>query len=115
MINFAHRAGALIVTSLVLWTVTSVIRRDRGEGWIRRPAMALLMLLAAQIMLGALTVWSGRAVIPTTVHVATGAAVLATSLLLAIRMRALGASTAWRETARLRGLREASLEHQARA
>jgi cytochrome c oxidase assembly protein subunit 15 len=115
MINFAHRAGALAVSILTVWTVMAVMRGDRGDPWIRRPAIAIVVLLAIQITLGALTVWSGRAVIPTTAHVSTGAAVLATSLVLAIRVRALGASTGWHETARLRGLREASIEHQARA
>jgi heme A synthase len=38
-----------------------------------------------QICLGAITIWSGRSVIPTTSHVAVGAAVLATSLALTLR------------------------------
>jgi heme A synthase len=46
--------------------------------------------LMLQVTLGALTIWSGRAVIPTTAHVALGAAVLATSLTLAIRAYASG-------------------------
>lgn len=119
MINFAHRVGALVVTLLVLWSFASAMRIDRHivrtDGWIRRPALALILLLALQISLGALTVWSGRAVIPTTAHVAIGAAVLATSLMLTIRVWALGASTARRETATLHGFRGASVEHQARA
>jgi heme A synthase len=38
-----------------------------------------------QICLGALTIWSGRSVLPTTSHVAIGAAVLASSLALTLR------------------------------
>jgi len=45
----------------------------------------MFLLLIAQVCLGAITIWSGRAVIPTTSHVAVGAAVLATSLTLTLR------------------------------
>lgn len=89
-VNFAHRCGALIVTFFVLWTVARVLRFHRGEAPLRRPAIGLLGLLALQIGLGALTVWSGRAVLPTTAHVAIGAAVLATSFTLAVRAYAMG-------------------------
>ncbi|MGO9264798.1 MAG: COX15/CtaA family protein [Candidatus Binataceae bacterium] len=103
MINFAHRCGALVVTLLVVWTVARVLRSFPGEPRLRRPAGGLLVLLMLQITLGALTIWSGRAVLPTTAHVATGAAVLATSLVLTIRLYALGASNVYAEPARLHG------------
>jgi heme A synthase len=45
----------------------------------------MLILLVIQVTLGALTVWTAKAVIPTTAHVATGALVLGTSLLLTLR------------------------------
>jgi len=48
-----------------------------------------LILLIIQITLGALTIWSGRAVIPTTTHVAVGAALLATCVTLTLRASAL--------------------------
>jgi cytochrome c oxidase assembly protein subunit 15 len=89
-VNFAHRCGALIVTFFVLWTVARVLRLHGGEPLLRRPAIGLLCLLALQITLGALTIWSGRAVIPTTAHVAVGAAVLATSFALTVRAYAMG-------------------------
>jgi heme a synthase len=84
-INFAHRCGAVVVTVFVLWTVARVLGAHRDESWLRRPALGLLGLLAIQIGLGAITIWSERAVIPTTAHVAIGAAVLATSLTLTLR------------------------------
>src|SRR6185437_5374976 len=82
-INFAHRCGALVVVLMVLIIVAKALRSP--SAWFRGPAIGLVALLALQISLGALTIWSHRAIIPTTAHVATGAAVLATSLLLAIR------------------------------
>jgi heme a synthase len=101
-VNFAHRCGALVVTFFVLWTVTRVFRCHRGEPLLLHPALLILLLLATQITLGALTIWSGRAVIPTTAHVAVGAAVLATSLALAIRSHRIGGLASASEAARVR-------------
>src|SRR5579863_1625838 len=84
-INFAHRCGAVIVTAMVLWTAARVLRTHREVAALRRPALGLILLLIVQICLGAITIWSGRSVIPTTSHVAVGAAVLATSLMLTLR------------------------------
>jgi heme a synthase len=84
-VNFAHRCGAVVVTSMVLWTVARALGRYGDEPALRRPALGLLMLLVIQIGLGAATILSRRAVIPTTSHVAVGAAVLATCLALTLR------------------------------
>jgi cytochrome c oxidase assembly protein subunit 15 len=84
-INFAHRCGAVIVTCLVVWTVARVLTSHRDQPDLRRPALGLIVLLTAQICLGAITIWSSRAVLPTTTHVAIGAAVLAMSLTLTVR------------------------------
>lgn len=85
-VNFAHRASAVIVICLILWAALRILRVHGGEPRLRRPAQGLLLLLAAQLVLGAFTIWSGRAVLPTTAHVAVGAAVLAASLTLTIRV-----------------------------
>jgi cytochrome c oxidase assembly protein subunit 15 len=84
-VNFAHRCGAIVVSAMVIWTVMRVLRNYRDVRALRRPALGLFLLLVLQICLGAFTIWSGRAVLPTTTHVAIGAAVLATSLTLALR------------------------------
>jgi cytochrome c oxidase assembly protein subunit 15 len=84
-VNFAHRCGAVVVTTMVLWTVVRTQREYRDEPRLRLPALGLLVLLALQIGLGAATVLSRRAVVPTTSHVAVGAAVLATCLALSLR------------------------------
>jgi heme a synthase len=84
-INFIHRCGAVIVTCFVAWTVARVLTSHRDEARLRRPALGLMLLLATQICLGAVTIWTRRAVFPTTAHVALGAAVLATSLTVTIR------------------------------
>lgn len=84
-VNFAHRCGAVIVTAMVLWTAARALRRYPDEPALGRTARGLLALLAVQIGLGGATVLSRRAVIPTTSHVAVGAAVLATCLALTLR------------------------------
>jgi heme A synthase len=84
-VNFAHRCGAVVVTAMVLWTGARTLRQYPEEPALSRPARGLLVLLAVQIGLGAATVLSRRAVIPTTSHVAVGAAVLATCLALTLR------------------------------
>jgi cytochrome c oxidase assembly protein subunit 15 len=92
-INFAHRGGALVVTLLVTWTFARVMRFYSAERPLRNLAMTMLALLVLQMALGALTIWSGRAVLPTTAHVAVGAAVLGASFALTIRAYELRART----------------------
>jgi heme a synthase len=84
-INFAHRVGAMVVSVFVVWTVLWVMRSYRDVDQLRRPAFGMILLLAIQIALGAITIWSRRAVIPTTAHVAIGAALLGTTLCLTLR------------------------------
>ncbi len=87
--QLAHRFGAVAVTVMVLWTVGAALRRHASVVALRGPATVLLALLAFQIYLGATIIWTGRAVVPTTTHVLSGALVLATSLVLALRVRRL--------------------------
>jgi cytochrome c oxidase assembly protein subunit 15 len=86
-INFAHRCWALMVVSLVIWTCARVLRTYRVEASLQGPTTALLGGVLLQVVLGAETVWSGREVIPTTLHVACGAFILAASVVLALRVR----------------------------
>jgi cytochrome c oxidase assembly protein subunit 15 len=83
--QLAHRLGALVVLLMVIWTSLTVLARHGAEPRLRRPALALVAAVAFQVFLGALTIWTRKAVVPTTTHVAAGAAVLVASLLLAIR------------------------------
>jgi cytochrome c oxidase assembly protein subunit 15 len=85
LIHFLHRLGALLVAIAVVWTVARVLNAFGHETQLRRPALGLLALLVLQLTLGALTIWTQRAVTPMTAHVAVGAAVLATSVMLALR------------------------------
>lgn len=94
-VHFLHRLGALLVTVLAGWTIVRAVTRHRAEPQLLRPALSLGVLVGVQVTLGALTIWTQRAVLPMTAHVAVGATVLATSLLLSLRAsRLLGPETA---------------------
>jgi heme a synthase len=114
-ISFAHRCGAVAVSICVLWTAARVYRSYRDRPELTRPALLLIVLLLMQLTLGALTIWSGRAVLPTTTHVAIGAAVLATSLALTIRLRALGGLALRAEAARVRSPISPTMERKVTA
>jgi cytochrome c oxidase assembly protein subunit 15 len=110
-INFAHRCGALVVASFVIWLAARVIA-SRSAAYLRSPAYGLLVLLVLQVTLGALTIWSGRAVIPTTAHVAVGAALLATCVMLTLRASA-SEELAWTaEADRVRGNPRPAMERK---
>jgi heme a synthase len=84
-VHFAHRVGALVVTIAVGWTVARILRHHAGTPWLRRPALFAAGLVVLQVTLGAFTIWSRRAVLPTTTHLVVGAALLATCLVITIR------------------------------
>ena len=91
-----HVIGAFIVTFFLIWTVARVYKYYASVSSLFRPAMILAILLAAQLSLGVgsylVRLASREDVQPgalmvavTTAHVATGAAVLVTSLLLTLQ------------------------------
>ncbi len=84
-IHFLHRLGAVVVSMFIITTVAKIIRNHRERIELVRPAVVLVTALIIQITLAAFTIWSKKAVIPTTAHVATGAFILATSLVLTLR------------------------------
>jgi len=83
-VHFAHRIGALVVTVAVATTVAGVLRCGR-DPWLRRPALLATGLVVLQVTLGALTIWSRRAVPVATTHLVVGATLLATCLVLMLR------------------------------
>ncbi|MFQ5500768.1 MAG: heme A synthase [Phycisphaerae bacterium] len=84
--HMVHRAGAVLVTILILTTATILLRRHSETPVLRSPARMVIVLLLVQIGLGAWTVWSGRTATIATAHVAVGAATLGICWLLTIRV-----------------------------
>src|SRR5262245_48179509 len=89
VIHFAHRVGAIVVAAMIVWTFSRIARSYSDHRLLFRPALTMLVLVGIQLTLGAITVWTAKAVIPTTAHVLTGALVLGTSFLLTLRAYAM--------------------------
>jgi cytochrome c oxidase assembly protein subunit 15 len=89
-LHFAHRIGALVVAAVAIANAVTILRRHGGEGPLTRPAWLLLFVVATQVTLGAFVVLSGKHPIVNTLHVATGAMALATSLVITLRLFRIG-------------------------
>ena len=93
-INFAHRVGAFVVTLLIFACTRAIFRNHSKDRTLFIAGLMVVFLLGIQIMLGAITIWSQKAVTPTTLHVSCGAAILGTMVFIMIRSRHLfGAAT----------------------
>jgi cytochrome c oxidase assembly protein subunit 15 len=84
-VHYAHRVGAIVVALAIAATAGHVWHHHRRRVELVRPALALVLLVLAQITLGAYVIWSGKNVAINTAHVVTGALTLATSLILTLR------------------------------
>ena len=94
-----HLVSAAVVTVLLLWTSLRILRRYAKVAAIRRLGIALLTLLIVQLSLGFASYltrvqWGRNAVQPelgmviaTVAHVAVGALVLATAVMLMLQTR----------------------------
>ncbi len=92
-----HIVGACVVTAVLCWTIVRVLTRYGSVPQLRRPAQILLTLLLVQLGLGFMAYltrlqWGHDAVQPamimvisTVAHVAWGALVLGTAVVLAIQ------------------------------
>ena len=85
-IHYAHRVGAVLTTALVFATAAHVLYHHGIRAELARPSMLLGALVVIQVGLGGWTVLSGRQVAVNTAHVAVGALLLVTSVVLALRV-----------------------------
>jgi cytochrome c oxidase assembly protein subunit 15 len=77
-IHFAHRVGALVVAISVALCVVRAFRS--GRRGVAKTSLWLAALVLSQITLGAATVLTGKDVVLTTAHVATGALLLGSTV-----------------------------------
>jgi len=77
-IHFAHRVGAFVAATFVALCVVRALRS--GRPGVGKTAVWLAALVLTQITLGAATVLTGKAVLVTTAHVATGALLLGSTI-----------------------------------
>jgi cytochrome c oxidase assembly protein subunit 15 len=85
-VHYIHRLGAGLTAAAIFATLAHLARHHGDRPDFLRPARLLTLLVLIQVGLGGWTVLSGRAPAINTAHVATGALVLGTSLLLALRV-----------------------------
>ncbi len=85
VIHFVHRFWAIVVAVVLLLCVRNVFKTFPADSRFREPALVLSLLLVVELFLGALIVWTGKSIEVTTAHVATGALLLATSVVLTAR------------------------------
>ena len=85
VIHFTHRLGALLVTTMVSWTLIRIVSEYRHHSRLLRPSLTMAALLCIQITLGAFTIWTAKGALVTTFHVVTGATILGVSVLLTLR------------------------------
>lgn len=84
-IHFTHRLVAVTILALVVINVLAIRRMLADRPEFTRTALLLVLAVVAQITLGAYVVLTGKQPIVNTAHVAVGATVLATSLVLTLR------------------------------
>lgn len=91
-LHFSHRVWAVAVVAIAIWLLSRLAIEAGNDPRLAAPMTALVGLLLTQLTLGALVIWTGHANGNNdiaTAHQATGAALLATATLLAIRLHVL--------------------------
>lgn len=86
LLAYSHRVGAFLISALIVWLVVRAFRSGS------RAQSLLTSLLAGgvtiQIMLGAYTIWTAKQPLVTSLHVVTGALLLAVSVAYALAVHA---------------------------
>lgn len=85
-LQYAHRLGAVVVCLLGLFVIVAALRRTGDRSIVLAPALIVLAMFSAQFALGVMTVLSETDPFIATLHQATGAALIAASTWLAVRI-----------------------------
>ncbi len=108
-----HVANSIIVVAMLKWTTFSALSNYKDVDQIRKPALLILILLMLQVCLGGAAFYTrvlhGREavqpepamVISTVAHVGLGALLLATTVVLAIRVWLIDSQSGKIETRRI--------------
>ncbi|MDH4121290.1 MAG: COX15/CtaA family protein [Deltaproteobacteria bacterium] len=89
-IHFAHRIGSLVVVGLAAHMASSALLR--GGPFLKVPALAILLLVTAQFLLGASIIWTEKAVLITVLHLVNGALLLGATGWLTLRARVMSSN-----------------------
>ncbi|HEY0792515.1 MAG TPA: COX15/CtaA family protein [Chthoniobacterales bacterium] len=98
LLQYVHRIWAVAVT-LGIFCIGAVTWRQRElPALLRRLASTWVLLVTAQFVLGAWTIWSNKAADVATGHVLLGALTLVTGVLFSVTLVRLGQRAAWRRS-----------------
>jgi heme A synthase len=81
-VQMVHRFGAIAAAAIVIAVALRVRRRASGEPWVRALSLVPIVLVALQIALGIMSVLSLLDLATITTHLAVGAALLGSLVLL---------------------------------
>jgi cytochrome c oxidase assembly protein subunit 15 len=81
-LHMGHRLGAVLVSLAILTVAGIAMVRHRSQRMLMVPASLLVVLLIAQITLGAYTVWMRKPADVASLHVAVGALTLVTAFVM---------------------------------
>ncbi len=85
LVHFCHRVGAFSVLGLVLALVYRVAGGQPEKTSVVYPALCAGFLVLLQMGLGMMILFTRKAIVPTSLHVITGAALLASLLVLTLQ------------------------------
>ena len=86
VIHFMHRVGALFVCVAILSVFAYLKKHFSKDARLFSVGVFLLMLVFSQVLLGAFTIWSQKHYLIASFHLATGALILGTSVLLTLKV-----------------------------
>ncbi len=93
LLQYIHRGWAVLIVIGLISVATAILRNRQVPGVARSAAGFWILLVVAQFLLGAWTVWSNKAADIATSHVFVGALTLMTGVLLSVVLSAMLSST----------------------
>jgi cytochrome c oxidase assembly protein subunit 15 len=93
LLQYIHRGWAVLIVIGLISVATAVLRNRQVPGAARSAAGFWILLVVAQFLLGAWTIWSNKAADIATSHVFVGALTFMTGVLLSVVLSAMLSST----------------------
>ena len=93
LLQYIHRGWAVLIVIGLVSVATAILRNRQVPGAARSAARFWILLVVAQFLLGAWTIWSNKAADIATSHVFVGALTFMTGVLLCVVLSAMLSST----------------------
>lgn len=86
IVHFMHRVGALVVVTSFISMALWAWKHFKKSPELMKSLYWVMMVLFLQVMLGMITIWSGKMPVPTSFHVAVGALLLGLTTFFTLRV-----------------------------